>query len=298
MHAPPASAAALGSRRAAGYSWRVRLEFVKMHGLGNDFVIVDALAGQPIPTPEQAHRIADRHFGVGCDQVLVIEPSPVPVADIGYRIFNADGSEAAQCGNGIRCIARYLRDRGRAPGECLTAATRARLVSAWFVADGRVRVDMGTPELAPAAVPLLAKQQATRYEMDVLGRRLGIGVVSMGNPHAVLEVDDVEAAPVAELGPAIGRHILFPEGANVGFMQVLDAGHVRLRVFERGAGETLACGTGACAAVVVGCVQGRLEPAVDVALAGGHLSVQWQGPGQTVWMTGPAAYVFEGRIDL
>ncbi|MCC7412188.1 MAG: diaminopimelate epimerase [Gammaproteobacteria bacterium] len=276
----------------------MRVEFSKMHGLGNDFVVIDACSGQPVPDPDAVRRIADRHFGVGCDQVLVIEAPPVADADIGYRIFNADGGEAGQCGNGIRCVARYLADRGRVRGDRLVAVTRDRRLQAWLLDDGGVRVDMGVPRLAPADIPLLAKEQATRYEIDLPGQRCLVGALSMGNPHAVLVVDDSDRAPVASLGSAIGRHPSFPQGANVGFMQVLGPSHVRLRVFERGAGETLACGTGACAAVVTGRLQALLEAVVDVDLAGGRLRVEWQGGDAPVWLSGPASYVFEGVIDL
>lgn len=269
-----------------------------MQGIGNDFVVVDACAGQPVPTPEQARRLADRHFGVGCDQVLVIAPPDGADADIRYLIFNADGSRAYQCGNGIRCVTRYLHDRGRLRDGRLVADTGDGRMTAQVLPGGAIRVDMGAPRLAPEAVPLLAKRQASGYEIAVRGERLTIGAVSMGNPHAVLRVADVDTAPVAELGPAIGRHPMFPQGANVGFAEPLDRHRLRLRVYERGAGETLACGSGACAAVVVGRLQGWLDEAVEVRLPGGSLQVEWQGEGMPVWMSGPAEYVFEGSIEL
>ncbi len=276
----------------------MRIAFTKMHGLGNDFVLIDAWAGQPIPDAARVRRIADRHFGVGCDQLLVIDRPDVPGADIRYRIFNADGSTAGQCGNGIRCVARYLHDRGRLAGERLVAATGERMLEAWLDADGAVRVNMGEPELEPDRIPLLAKARSTVYEMEVAGERLAVGAVSMGNPHAVLVVPDVDVAPVATLGAALEQHPAFPERVNAGFMQVVDRGRIRLRVFERGAGETLACGTGACAAVVSGRVRGLLDARVTVRLRGGELRIDWAGEGETVWMTGPADYVFEGSIDL
>ncbi|MGE0385086.1 MAG: diaminopimelate epimerase [Gammaproteobacteria bacterium] len=275
----------------------MRLEFTKMHGLGNDFVVIDAWAGQPVPSVARIREIADRHFGVGCDQVLVIDPPPGPQADIGYRIFNADGSRAGQCGNGIRCVARFLVDRGRLRGQGLRADTGERILTAFVEADGEVRVDMGRPRFAPAEVPMRACSQAPEYEIEALGARYRFGAASMGNPHAVLVVPDVDTAPVATLGPVIEHHPMFPERANVGFLQVQDRTRVRLRVFERGAGETLACGTGACAAVAVGRVQGRLDPQVEVHVPGGRLRIRWEGGEAPVWMTGPAAYVFEGVIE-
>src|SRR5579885_6994 len=276
----------------------MRLAFTKMHGLGNDFVLFDAL-NQPLSLqPDQVRRIADRHFGVGCDQVLLIEPPRNGKADVYYRIFNADGSEVEHCGNGVRCVARYLRDSGRARGDELVLQTVNGEARVHLESGDRVRVTMGAPRFLPADIPFLAPQRAPRYDIDVGGGTVTIGAVSMGNPHAVLLVDDVEKAPVTTLGPQLERHPRFPQGVNTGFLQILDPGHARLRVFERGAGETLACGTGACAAVAVGRLWGRLQREVDVQLRGGHLSIAWDREGEPVWMTGPAERVFEGHIDL
>ncbi len=276
----------------------MRLAFTKMHGLGNDFVLFDAL-NQPLSLqPDQVRRIADRHFGVGCDQVLLIEPPRNGKADVYYRIFNADGSEVEHCGNGVRCVARYLRDSGRARGDELVLQTVNGEARVHLESGDRVRVNMGAPRFLPADIPFLAPQRAPRYDIDVGGGTVTIGAVSMGNPHAVLLVDDVEKAPVTTLGPQLERHPRFPQGVNTGFLQILDPGHARLRVFERGAGETLACGTGACAAVAVGRLWGRLQREVDVQLRGGHLSIAWDREGEPVWMTGPAERVFEGHIDL
>jgi len=276
----------------------MRLAFTKMHGLGNDFVLFDALT-QPLSLqPAQVRRIADRHFGVGCDQVLVIEPPHNGKADVYYRIFNADGNEVEHCGNGVRCVARYLRDAGRAHRDELVLQTVNGEARVHLESRDLVRVNMGSPRFTPADIPFVAQQRAPRYDIDVNGTILTIGAVSMGNPHAVLAVDDVDQAPVAALGPQLERHPRFPNGANAGFLQILDPGHARLRVFERGAGETMACGTGACAAVAIGRLWGELEREVDVELRGGHLSIVWDGEGEPVWMTGPAERVFEGHIDL
>jgi diaminopimelate epimerase len=276
----------------------MRLAFTKMQGLGNDFVLFDAL-NQPLSLqPAQVRRIADRHFGVGCDQVLLLEPPRNGKADVYYRIYNADGNEVEHCGNGVRCVARYLRDTGRVKRDELVMQTingeaRVRLES-----NDHVRVNMGAPRFAPVDIPFIAPARAPRYDLDVAGVTLTIGAVSMGNPHAVLIVDNIDQAPVATLGPQLERHPRFPQGVNASFLQILNPNHVRLRVFERGAGETLACGTGACAAVAVGRMWGQLQREVDVQLRGGHLSIAWDGEGEPVWMTGPAERVFEGHIEL
>ena len=276
----------------------MRLEFVKMNGLGNDFVVVDATQ-QPFElNADQIRAIADRRRGVGFDQLLVIEPPKSKAADVLYRIFNADGGEVGQCGNGVRCVARYLRDRGKSTEETLVAESGGRLQHVYFEANGAVRVNMGAPVLEPELIPLQAETRAERYVLEVDGQPRELGAVSMGNPHAVLEVDDLSAVPVAQWGPLIQTHSRFPAGANAGFMQIVDASHIRLRVFERGVGETSGCGTGACAAVVAGRLWSRLDAAVDVELPGGHLLVEWQGEGEPVWMTGPADQVFEGSIEL
>jgi diaminopimelate epimerase len=275
----------------------MEIAFTKMQGLGNDFVLIDALRSPVKLTGELARRLADRRFGVGCDQVLLLEPPVDGRADVRFRIFNADGGEVGQCGNGARCVARYLQRSGRARGDTVCAETGGGLVTLHLERDGQVRAEMGVPRFEPEAIPLRLAA-AERYTLDVDGVEVAFSALSMGNPHAVVRVADVEAAPVATLGPGLQRHPAFPESVNVGFMQILDRGHIRLRVYERGAGETLACGTGACAAVVAGWRGGELDGEVDVALRGGHLRVEWAGTGQAVWMTGPAEFVFEGRIEL
>lgn len=276
----------------------MRLEFTKMQGLGNDFVVIDAIRQKVHLTPEKIRFLADRHFGVGCDQVLLVESAHQAHADFRYRIFNADGSEVAQCGNGARCFARFVRDQGLSEKDEIQVDTDAgRLVLRHSDAD-QITVNMGVPRHAPAEIPLEAEEERYRYPIELEGRTWSFGAVSMGNPHAVLLVDDVDFAPVDTLGPRLESHSVFPERVNVGFMQVMDAHNARLRVFERGSGETLACGSGACAAVVVGIEQGLLLSPVKVELPGGTLSIAWQGRGFPVFMTGPAVKVFEGAIDL
>jgi diaminopimelate epimerase len=276
----------------------MRLKFTKMQGLGNDFVVIDAIRQKVHLTPEKIRFLADRHFGVGCDQVLLVESAHQAHADFRYRIFNADGSEVAQCGNGARCFARFVRDQGLSAKDEIQVDTDAgRLVLRHSDAD-QITVNMGVPRHAPAEIPLEAEEERYRYPVEVDGRTWSFGAVSMGNPHAVLLVDDVDSAPVETLGPRLESHAAFPERVNVGFMQVMDAHNLRLRVFERGSGETLACGSGACAAVVVGIEQGLLLSPVKVELPGGKLSIAWQGRGFPVFMTGPAVKVFEGDIEL
>lgn len=276
----------------------MRLKFIKMQGLGNDFVVIDAIRQKVHLTPEKIRFLADRHFGVGCDQVLLVESAHQAHADFRYRIFNADGSEVAQCGNGARCFARFVRDQGLSEKDEIQVDTDAgRLVLRHSDAD-QITVNMGVPRHAPAEIPLEAEEERYRYPIEIDGRTWSFGAVSMGNPHAVLLVDDVDFAPVDTLGPRLESHAVFPERVNVGFMQVMDAHNARLRVFERGSGETLACGSGACAAVVVGIEQGLLLSPVKVELPGGTLSIAWQGRGFPVFMTGPAVKVFEGAIDL
>jgi diaminopimelate epimerase len=269
-----------------------------MHGLGNDFVIIDAVSRPLELTHEQIRFLADRHIGIGCDQLLVVEPAHDARADFRYRIYNADGSEAEQCGNGARCFARFVREHGLTDKDELTLETRSGLLHTRLL-DGRlVTVDMGVPRLDPAAVPFLTRQAGPVYTLVAGGEQLEMSVVSMGNPHAVLLVDDVTRAAVERLGPLIGHDEHFPQRVNVGFMEILDRAHIRLRVFERGAGETLACGSGACAAVVAGRQRGLLDDRVAVELPGGSLFVQWEGDGSSVAMTGPATQVFEGTIAL
>ncbi len=274
------------------------LPFTKMQGLGNDFVVFDAIQYQVDLSPEQVRLIADRHFGVGCDQVLLVEPATGARADFRYRIFNADGSEVEQCGNGARCFARFVREQGHTAKREILVETAAGLITLHVQADDEVSVDMGVPTFEPGRIPFLAPNEALRYALEVDDLALEIGAVSMGNPHAVLAVGDVASAPVAALGPRIESHERFPRRVNVGFMEVMDRGSIRLRVYERGVGETLACGSGACAAAVVGRIQGLLDERVRVELPGGALQVRWPGKGEPVMMTGPAQRVFEGEIDL
>jgi diaminopimelate epimerase len=275
----------------------MKLNFTKMHGLGNDFVVIDGISQTVAPEPAWIRRLADRHFGIGCDQVLLVEASDRPDADFRYRIFNADGSEVEQCGNGARCFARFVRDRGLTDKTDLRVITAAGLLRLQVQADGQVAVDMGQPRLEPAEIPFFATERAHRYSIAADGVELEVGVVSMGNPHAVLVVDDADRAPVAHLGPLLERHGRFPRRANVGFMQIVAPDRIRLRVFERGTGETLACGSGACAAVVVGRLWGLLWPNVRVELPGGELTIHWAGEGESVILTGPAMTVFEGWIE-
>jgi diaminopimelate epimerase len=274
------------------------MRFSKMHGLGNDFVVLDGVRQALSMTPALAARLADRRFGVGCDQVLLVEAPRLPGTDFHYRIFNADGSEVEQCGNGARCFARFVRDAGLTDKTEIPVGTAAGPILLRVQPDEQITVDMGEPRLVPAQIPFLADAEAPTYALDVGGETFDLAAVSMGNPHAVLRVDSVDSAPVGTLGPRIERHPRFPNRVNVGFLQVQDPGHARLRVWERGAGETLACGTGACAAVVAGRRWGLLDARVAVSLPGGTLVIQWPGAGQPVQMTGPAARVFDGEIDL
>ena len=276
----------------------MKLEFTKMQGLGNDFVVLDATRTPIHLGPDQYRRLADRHFGVGCDQILRVEPPRLAGTDFHYRIFNADGSEVEQCGNGARCFARFVHDQGLTSKEVIDVGTAAGPIRLFLEADGQVRVNMGPPRFAPAEIPFEAGTEQPRYSLDVDGRTLEVAVLSMGNPHAVLEVADLDQAPVATLGPRIEHHSRFPNRVNVGFMQILEPDHIRLRVWERGAGETLACGTGACAAAVAGIRDGRLHSPVQVDLPGGSLRIAWAGPDRPIWMTGPAETVFTGVIEL
>ena len=272
--------------------------FTKMHGAGNDFVVFDGVT-RPVPlTPEKIRRLADRHFGIGCDQVLLVERPTASGADFRYRIFNADGDEVEQCGNGTRCFVRFVRDRRLTAKDEIAVETLSGMIYPRLEPDGNVTVNMGVPRLDPAAVPFEASTRENVYDLEVNGRKVNVTVLSMGNPHAVQVVPEVDSAPVNTQGPLIERHPRFPQRVNAGYMQIVDRGHIRLRVYERGAGETLACGTGACAAVVAGRQRGLLDDKVDVKLLGGTLRVSWAGEGQPVWMTGPAVTVFEGTIDL
>ncbi len=276
----------------------MKLAFVKMHGLGNDFVLVDNMSRKLDLGVEQIRLLADRRRGIGCDQLLMVEPADGPHADVRARIFNQDGSEAGQCGNGLRCLAAYLRGTGVAIGDHIAIEAGQGVVRALVTNHRAVTMDMGTPRFEPREVPFLAEARALSYGLQVGSQRLEIGAVSMGNPHAVIRVDDCQSVPVQELGPGVQSLEEFPEGVNVGFMQVLDDARVCLRVFERGVGETLACGSGACAAVAVGRVRGWLGDRVSVALPGGELTVEWDGEGQPMWLTGPTQRAFEGEIEL
>ncbi|NOR79250.1 MAG: diaminopimelate epimerase [Methyloprofundus sp.] len=274
------------------------IEFTKMQGLGNDFVVIDAMRQELSLTAEQIRFIADRHFGVGCDQLLLVEEARDSDADFRYRIFNADGSEVAQCGNGARCFARFVRDKQLSAKDTILVDTHAGQLLLTFDDDGLITVNMGVPRHKPALVPLKTEQEEVIYRIDVKGEEKRFGAVSLGNPHAVLQVDNVRSASVNELGEALESHAFFPERANIGFMQVVDRHTVKLRVYERGAGETLACGSGACAAVVIGIEQALLDKDVVVELPGGKLKIHWQGREHPVLMTGPATSVFEGSIQL
>lgn len=274
------------------------LHFTKMHGAGNDFVMIDLVSQRGRLRRRDIRQIADRHFGVGCDQVLVVEPPGSPDVDFRYRIYNADGDEVEQCGNGARCFARFVRDRKLTAKALIRVETSAGILELRIKDKHDVEVDMGVPRLEPTDVPLLAEARLGSYPITALQQSLQVGAVSMGNPHAIVRVENVDEAPVATLGPAIEGHSQFPARANVGFMQVVSPQEIRLRVFERGVGETLACGSGACAAVVYGRLQGWLSETVTVHLPGGKLTISWSGEGQTVMMTGPTAVVFEGSIKI
>jgi diaminopimelate epimerase len=276
----------------------MHLPFTKMHGAGNDFVLIDGVSQQLQLKTKDIRRLADRHRGVGCDQVLIVEPPGRPDADFRYRIFNADGSEAEQCGNGARCFARFVHHRKLTAKPRLLVETGNSLTQLRFQDRQAIEVAMGAPRLEPADIPFLRAARADDYELVAAGETLRIGAVSMGNPHAVLRVEDVEHCDLERLGPAIEGHADFPRRANAGFMQLLERDSIRLRVYERGAGETLACGTGACAAVVYGQLRGWLTTQVTVHLPGGKLSVSWEGEGSPVWLAGPTAIAFEGSIRL
>ena len=269
-----------------------------MHGLGNDFVVFDAINQDVQLSTTQVRFLADRHFGIGCDQLLLVESPTRSEVDFRYRIFNADGGEVEQCGNGARCFARFVIDQGLTDKHEIPVETSTGVIILHAQANGEITVNMGVPRFEPAEIPFDADTRASHYQLEVDQHTWLIGAVSMGNPHAVLHVTNIDTAPVEELGPQIESHLRFPKRVNVGFMQVVTRNHIRLRVYERGAGETLACGTGACAAVAVGRQQGLLDDTVQVDLPGGSLHIQWPGEGQPVMMTGPATTVFEGVIEL
>lgn len=272
------------------------LPFTKMHGLGNDFVVIDAVTQEVDVTPEMARHLSDRHFGIGCDQVLVVEPPQQPDVDFHYRIFNADGGEVGQCGNGARCLARFVREQKLSTRARLRVETATGILELTIQRGDLYQVALGVPRFAPAEIPFLTPARAPRYALEIDGQNHSFSALSMGNPHAVLEVEAIAHAPVAELGTKIGAHPCFPEGVNVGFMAVRDRHTIDLRVFERGAGETLACGSGACAAAVAGIQRDLLDSPVRVHLPGGTLTIDWAGEGQPVLLTGPAVTVYQGRI--
>lgn len=274
------------------------LRFTKMHGIGNDFMVLDLISQHAHIQAKHVRQWADRYTGVGFDQLLLVETPSTPDVDFRYRIFNADGSEVEQCGNGARCFARFVVDKRLTVKKRIRVETRGGLIELNLRPDGQVTVDMGPPRLTPAEIPFQADAEALSYPLELDGQRLELAAVSMGNPHGVLRVDDVEQAPVHSLGPRLEVHPRFPKKANIGFLQVLDRGHARLRVWERGAGETRACGTGACAAAVAAIRQGWMDSPVQIELPGGRLSIEWAGPGQAVMMTGPAVRVYEGQVRL
>ncbi len=276
----------------------MNLRFTKMHGLGNDFVVIDGITQAVTLNPEQCRRIADRHFGVGCDQILLVEKPTRDDVDFRYRIFNADGGEVEQCGNGARCFVRFVHDKQLTDKTAIRVETASGIIEPRLLDNGQVTVNMGAPRFAPADIPFAASAEALTYPLKVGTHTLEISALSMGNPHAVLRVNDLDSAPVDILGAAIEAHQRFPQRVNAGFMQVLTPHDIRLRVFERGAGETLACGTGACAAAVTGIRQDWLKSPVSVHTRGGDLVIEWAGKDQSVYMTGPAVTVFEGAIEI
>ena len=284
----------------------VKLRFAKMHGVGNDFVVFDGISQRVDLTPQRIRRIADRHFGIGCDQVLLVEKPTAAGADFRYRIFNADGGEVEQCGNGARCFVRFVCDQGLTAKREIRVETLSGLISPRLESNGEVTVNMGAPIFEPERIPFVSKSSELVQSLQVEGQTVQITAISMGNPHAVQVVADAEAAPVTTQGPLIENHPAFPKRVNAGFMEIANRGHIRLRVWERGAGETLACGTGACAAVVTGIRRGLLDSPVRVTTHGGDLTIRWDGADNAannaqsavVWMTGPAVKVFDGEIDL
>jgi len=288
----------------------MQIRFTKMQGAGNDFVVLDETAGSLGLSAAQYRFLADRHFGVGADQILTVRPAPAPDLDFEYVIHNADGGEVEQCGNGARCFARYVRDKGLTQKDTLRVQTLAGVITPQLTSDGRVTVDMGRPQFDPARVPFdasglvpVSQGAGQKWPLTLAGQAqsaiVSVAIVSMGNPHAVQLVDNVDTAPVLQTGPLIERHVRFPQRVNAGFLQIVDRSQVRLRVFERGAGETLACGTGACAAVAAGIHLGLLDARVDVQTRGGLLTIAWSGQeADSVFMTGPATTVFEGQIDI
>ena len=274
------------------------MKFTKMHGLGNDFVVVDAVTQNVRVTGSMVRRLANRTLGIGCDQVLVIEPPTEPEIDFNYRIFNQDGGEVEQCGNGARCLARYVHDRRLTGKNPIVVKTKNRVMQLQLQGNKLVTVNMGVPQLDPAQIPFQADQPAVLYDIDLNNQNHQIAAISMGNPHAVLQVEDISEAPVASLGPTLESHPSFPSQVNAGFMQIVDRNNIKLRVFERGVGETQACGSGACAAAVAAIRQQLVDSPVTVQLTGGDLNIQWQGDNEPLFMTGPAVSVFHGRVRI
>jgi diaminopimelate epimerase len=274
------------------------IQFTKMHGLGNDFMVVDGVTQNVFFSPEQIRRLADRNFGVGFDQLLLVEPPYDPDLDFHYRIFNADGTEVEQCGNGARCFARFVRNKGLTIKQKIRVSTSAGKMTLRLERDGTVTVNMGVPITDPGKIPFKAKKAEKTYLLQTEAQTFLCGAVSMGNPHCVIEVADVATTDVAQIGALLTNHERFPKGVNVGFMQIVNEGHIKLRVYERGAAETLACGSGACAAAAVGQLQGKLAKIVRVDLPGGSLTINWEGEGKPLWMTGPAEHVYDGQIQL
>lgn len=280
----------------------MNIPFTKMHGLGNDFIVIDGVSRDISISPERIRELAHRRFGIGFDQLLLVEPPSQDDVDFNYRIFNVDGGEVEHCGNGARCFARFVRDKGLTDKNPVRVKTSNRILVLDMDEQGNVAVDMGLPVFVPAEIPLLAKEQALNYRrtLQVAGESIEVefSALSMGNPHAVIKVEDLDKTAVKDIGEALGKHPDFPEGVNVGFMEIVDRQHLKLRVFERGTGETLACGTGACAAVVSARRAGLLDNEAEVQLRGGSLSIHWDGDDQPVMMTGPTASVFEGTVEI
>jgi diaminopimelate epimerase len=277
---------------------RMQTRFTKMHGLGNDFVVLDAVRQSIRLTTETIKRIADRNLGIGCDQVLVIEPPTDKNIDFNYRIFNCDGSEVEQCGNGARCIGRYIADQQLSGNKTVRIQTKNRVMEIHSNSKNMVTANMGAPSFMPADIPLLSDQQNDLYSIDINNNSLQVAALSVGNPHAVLQVEDINHADVKTIGSLIQAHEIFPESVNVGFMQIIDRQNMALRVYERGVGETQACGSGACAAAVAAIQQGLVDNTIEIQLLGGKLTIEWQGEDQPILMTGPAETVFHGKIKL
>jgi diaminopimelate epimerase len=273
------------------------IEFTKMHGLGNDFVVIDAVSQAVHLSREQVKAMADRHFGIGCDQLLLVEKPSDPAADFRYRIFNADGGEVEQCGNGARCFAIFVRDKGLTDKSIIPVETATGLIELKVEKD-QVTVNMGIPDFQPESLPFVTEETKKTYNLVANGVEYDIGAVSMGNPHAVLIVDDIDSTEVNTIGASIESHKQFPKRVNVGFMEIVNRGEIRLRVYERGVGETMACGTGACAAVAVGRLLDKLDERVTVNLRGGKLLIEWPDDGESLYMSGPATTVFQGKIDF